>query len=94
MDNLKIKTGVNRTFINKSESSEPISNEQARFMQIMEQDANERAQRKQENRRKAELLKQKGNAEFSQKNFQKAIEFYTEVKFRLIFLMMMMILTS
>ena len=79
LDNLKIKTGVNRTFINNSSESEPISNEQARFMQIMEHDANERAQRKQENKRRAESLKKMGNTEFTQKNYAKAIEYYTEV---------------
>ena len=83
-DGIKIKTGINKTFINNSKTdAEPISNEQARFMQVMEQDAKERQERRRENKRKAEVLKQKGNAEFAQKNYQKAIEYYTEVFKRL-----------
>jgi len=79
-DGIKLKTGINKTFINTSQSdAEPISNEQARFMQVMEQDAKERQERRRENKRKADVLKQKGNAEFAQKNYQKAIEYYTEV---------------
>ena len=79
-DGIKLKTGVNKAYINNSTpEAEPISNEQLRFMQVMEQDAKERQERRRENKRKAEVLKQKGNAEFAQKNFQKAIEYYTEV---------------
>jgi tetratricopeptide (TPR) repeat protein len=79
-DGIKLKTGINKTFINTNQSdAEPISNEQARFMQVMEQDAKERQERRRENKRKAEILKQKGNVEFAQKNYQKAIEYYTEV---------------
>ena len=51
-------------------------------MQVMEQDAKERQERKRESKRKAEMLKQKGNSEFSQRNYEKAIEFYTEVNFK------------
>ena len=49
------------------------------FMRMMEQDANERYERKKENKKKSDKLKLKGNEEFKNGNYEKAIEFYTEV---------------
>ena len=48
-------------------------------MRMMEQDANERFERKKENKKKSDKLKLKGNEEFKNENYEKAIEYYTEV---------------
>ena len=45
----------------------------------MELDAEERYKRKQENLRLSNELKEKGNVEYQNKNYEKAIEFYSEV---------------
>lgn len=84
--------GINKTIINKSDSkNEPSfklgsanntnsdTMSQNAFMRMMEQDANERFERKKENKKKSDKLKLKGNEEFKNENYEKAIEYYTEV---------------
>ena len=81
--------GKSRTVINKSESNvaaqplgpaSTVGNDQEAFMKALEFDANERHKRKQENLKISNDLKEKGNVEYQNKNFEKAIQFYTEVK--------------
>lgn len=57
----------------------PQNLSQQAFMEIMERDANERYQRKLETQKLANELKEKGNKEFQNKNYQKAFDYYTEV---------------
>ena len=47
-------------------------------MRVMEQDAKERHDRKQAAKQKANEIKVKGNEQFFLKNYEKALEFYTE----------------
>jgi tetratricopeptide (TPR) repeat protein len=89
-DKIVTKTGFNRTFINKGGDSSqmepaafgmpqvPEGTSQEGFLKIMEHDAKERWARKQEARKKADELKVKGNEQFGLKNFEKALEFYTQ----------------
>lgn len=49
-------------------------------MKALEFDANERHKRKQENLKISNELKEKGNVEYQNKNFEKAVQFYSEVK--------------
>ncbi len=48
-------------------------------MAAIEKDANERYERRQMNQKLAEELKTKGNTEYALSNFEKAIEYYTQV---------------
>ena len=48
-------------------------------MAAMEQDVKEREQRRQQKKKKATELKDKGNIEFNAGNFEKAVDYYTEV---------------
>ena len=52
-------------------------------MAIMEQDCNERAQRRKKTESDASYLKEKGNEQFNEGNFENAIELYNEVSFSL-----------
>jgi len=47
-------------------------------MDAIARDADERYQRKQENIKKAKILKEKGNQEMKKKNFEKAENYYTQ----------------
>ncbi len=62
----------------------PKDMSQEAFMSILEKDANERFERRKENTKLATELKDKGNAEFQKRNYEKAIEFYTEVIFSIV----------
>lgn len=80
---------VNKTIINKYADSEPMATinggsanlSQEAFMATMEQDAKERYKRKQESKKIANELKEKGNEQFKQGNLDEALKYYTEVKF-------------
>ena len=48
-------------------------------MAALEADANERAARRKVNEKEANILKEKGNEEFRQGNYDKALALYTEV---------------
>ncbi|KAK3107524.1 hypothetical protein FSP39_016660 [Pinctada imbricata] len=48
------------------------------FMAALEADANERAARRKANEKEANILKEKGNEEFRQGNYNKALALYTE----------------
>ena len=48
-------------------------------MKALEEDAQERYKRKQEREKVAAGLKEKGNEEFRQGNYEKALDFYTQV---------------
>ncbi|XP_062595259.1 tetratricopeptide repeat protein 12-like [Saccostrea cucullata] len=80
------KTGFSKTVINKSPSTAPPPSgpqpmappDQLGFMAAMEADARERAERRKVGEKKANELKEKGNEEFRQGNYEKALEFYTE----------------
>ena len=48
-------------------------------MKAMENDAQERFKRKQEREKVAKGLKEKGNEEFRQGNYEAALDFYTQV---------------
>lgn len=69
--------------INKDDSpsnnKESVAQNQDAFLKAMELDAEERYKRKQENLRLSNELKEKGNVEYQNKNYEKAIEFYSEV---------------
>ena len=69
--------------INKDDSpsnnKESVVQNQDAFLKAMELDAEERYKRKQENLRLSNELKEKGNVEYQNKNYEKAIEFYSEV---------------
>lgn len=87
-DEITTRTGFNKTFINKSSDeagpamlgmpSVAEGTGQEGFLKIMEQDAKDRFVRKQEARKKADVLKLKGNEQFGLKNFDKALEYYTD----------------
>lgn len=49
-------------------------------MAAMEADAKERAERRKERETTANTLKEQGNTEFKQGNFQKALELYNQVE--------------
>ncbi|KAK0053257.1 tetratricopeptide repeat protein 12 [Biomphalaria pfeifferi] len=86
----RTKTGFSKTSINKDcykndiESAsilgpaitEPM--DQNAFMAAMEADAKDRAERRKERETTANTLKEQGNAEFKQGNFQKALELYNQ----------------
>jgi len=55
-------------------------------MNIMEKDAKERFERRNQNYKIADYLKEKGNLEFKNGNNEKAIEFYTQVSYQEILL--------
>lgn len=82
----KTKTGFSKTIINKSPSTAQDPNapqtmttaDQQGFMSAMEVDARERAERRQAGEKKANELKEKGNEEFRQGNYEKALELYSE----------------
>nr|KAI8743935.1 tetratricopeptide repeat protein 12-like [Biomphalaria glabrata] len=86
----RTKTGFSKTSINKdcykndTESASipgPAITEcmdQNAFMAAMEADAKERAERRKERETTANTLKEQGNAEFKQGNFQKALELYNQ----------------
>lgn len=57
----------------------PNNMSQDAFLAYMEKDAQERYERKQKNTKLANQLKDKGNIEFQNKNYEKAIDLYTEV---------------
>lgn len=67
--------------INKTDSNNGFSSEnnQSAFLKSLEFDAQERYQRRQENLKISNELKEKGNEEFKKNNFEKAIEYYSEV---------------
>ena len=48
-------------------------------MKALEEDAQERFKRKRAREKVAEGLKEKGNEEFRQGNYEKALDFYTQV---------------
>ena len=58
----------------------PPNTDQSSFMSIMEQDAKERYERRKQNYKIADGLKEKGNEEFKNGNNEKAIDFYTQVR--------------
>ncbi|XP_055860826.1 tetratricopeptide repeat protein 12-like isoform X2 [Biomphalaria glabrata] len=86
----RTKTGFSKTSINKdcykndTESASipgPAITEcmdQNAFMAAMEADAKERAERRKERETTANTLKEQGNTEFKQGNFQKALELYNQ----------------
>ncbi|CAL1533745.1 unnamed protein product [Lymnaea stagnalis] len=85
----KTRTGFSRTKINKDAyknetqgpPSGPVLNDstdQRAFMAAIEADAKERSERKKEREQIANKLKEQGNAEFRQGNYQKALEFYDQ----------------
>jgi len=95
VDGIITKTGFNKSSIQKYDKNvnyskpPPVNNglpsantDQETFMKILEKDANERFERKKENNRKANILKDQGNEQFKMKNYEKSIEFYNEVKFQ------------
>ncbi len=83
---------MNKTFINKNTSNSktnpdsigtlPLNgagpDDQQAFMSILEKDANERYERRKQNNKIANELKEKGNEEFKNENYEKAIDFYTQ----------------
>ena len=78
-EGITTKTGFNKTFINKNESASAAGDSsQDAFMKIMEKDANERYERKKANQKLANEIKEKGNEQFKLKNYQKALDYYTE----------------
>jgi hypothetical protein len=95
VDGIVTKTGFNKSSIQKYDKNvdyskpPPVNNglppsantDQETFMKILEKDANERFERKKENNRKANILKEQGNEQFKMKNYEKSIEFYNKVKF-------------
>ena len=50
------------------------------FMRMMEQDANDRYERRKKNEKLAMVQKDLGNEEFKSGNYEKAVEFYSEVR--------------
>ncbi|RNA10791.1 tetratricopeptide repeat 12 [Brachionus plicatilis] len=85
VDGIKTKTSCSRSVINKySENEEktptlPQPNlNQETFMAALEKDAQERFERKKKMTILANELKEIGNKEFKKKNYEKAIEYYTE----------------
>jgi hypothetical protein len=84
VEGIRTKTGVSRSVINKygdGEVNPPAAQDasQAAFLSVLEQDANERYMRRKEDTRVANELKDKGNAEFKNGNFEEAVRFYSEV---------------
>nr|XP_054760270.1 tetratricopeptide repeat protein 12-like [Lytechinus pictus] len=91
---LENKNPVNRTVINTNAfkddqapsqpahqipaSTAPMSASQDGFMKAVERDAAERAERRKEAKKRATEWKDKGNVEFKEGNYEKAIEHYTE----------------
>lgn len=79
VDGIKTKTGVNKTLINKSEAPERGGDtSQDAFMSMLEKDAQERNERRKKNMKVASELKEKGNVEFREGRYEKAIEYYSE----------------
>ncbi|KAJ8316039.1 hypothetical protein KUTeg_006053 [Tegillarca granosa] len=81
----KTKTGFSKTSINKAHDYDQEPNQppvdttdQKAFMAALEKDAEERYQRKKEARKEADQIKERGNDEFRQGNYEKALELYTE----------------
>lgn len=88
------KVKVNRTLINKNPSSRappqhtnlqgeyemPGNREisQDNFLSILEKDAEERGKRRQESRKLATALKEKGNAAFQKEDYATAVQYYTK----------------
>ena len=50
------------------------------FMRMMEQDANDRYERRKKNEKLAMVQKDLGNEEFKSGNYEKAVKFYSEVR--------------
>ena len=83
--------GVNRTVINQKAFEDSPSDQigpnvqsgmnQDAFMAAMEADAQARSERKKKAREEATAIKEMGNKEFQQGNYDKAVEYYTQVKF-------------
>ncbi len=91
-EGIKTKTGVSRSVINKyteadnySRNVQPQdmsqSSDQNAFLSVLESDAKERYERRKLNTKLANELKDKGNVEFQNGNYEKAIEFYSEVSY-------------
>jgi hypothetical protein len=87
-EGIRTKIVENRTIINKHTNNstlEPIKlsadQSQEAFLKTLEADANERYERRTKNKKLSDELKDLGNKEFSNGNFNKAIELYTQVKF-------------
>ncbi|XP_078579764.1 tetratricopeptide repeat protein 12-like [Branchiostoma floridae x Branchiostoma japonicum] len=82
-------TGVNRTVVNQRAFDELSRGQQQgpeatgemgqeAFMDFIEKDAAERAARKKEQKKEATVLKEKGNEAFKARDFQTAVDFYTQ----------------
>ncbi len=80
-------TGVNRTVINQKAFQDddfaagPDVNSdtnQDAFLSALEADAEDRQKRKQQARLEATAIKDKGNKEFKEGNYEKAVEYYTQ----------------
>ncbi|XP_069115192.1 tetratricopeptide repeat protein 12-like [Argopecten irradians] len=84
----KTKTGFSKTMINTAPTSNTErpgadnpqfdNTSQESFMAAMEADANERAERRKKRQKEANVIKEKGNEEFRQGKFEKALEYYSE----------------
>lgn len=84
----KTKTIENRTLINKTTKNSSANQtkfsanqSQEAFLKSMEQDANERYERRMKNKKISNEFKDSGNKEFSNGNYDKAIELYTQVNY-------------
>ncbi|XP_016915451.1 tetratricopeptide repeat protein 12-like isoform X1 [Apis cerana] len=76
---LKIKmnrTVINKCSINKSSTNEEMSKEA--FMKSVEKDAKERAENRKIRNERAETLKTIGNGAFKEKNYEKAVTYYSK----------------
>jgi hypothetical protein len=81
---------LNKSFINKNNNSSislidgqnntSSNTDQSSFLSIMEKDAKERFERRKQNYKIADGLKEKGNEQFKNGYNEKAIEFYTQVR--------------
>ncbi len=90
VDGVTTRIGFNKTQINKSNkhnnnneqksvnSNDGAESNQEAFLKVMEQDANERYERKKAAQKKADQIKELGNEQFKLKNYEKALEFYNE----------------
>lgn len=91
VDGIKTKTISNRSLINKYSDdgqSSPISQQSTidkdAFLAALEKDAQDRFERKKKMKILANELKEKGNNEFKDRNYEKAIDYYSQVKKKLI----------
>ncbi|KAK9298751.1 hypothetical protein QLX08_008050 [Tetragonisca angustula] len=80
-DDIELKIKMNRTVINKCSINENFTEEQMSkeaFMRSVEKDAKERTENRKIRNERAETLKTIGNGAFKEKNYEKAVTYYSK----------------